>query len=99
MKHLLLKLWQSIKSCKIAAILLGEALFWSPLIVLGIMGIISGSAAVWGAFAAVYTFWVLLLPAIPIQILFIFTINKIMSWSANKNHAAAAKEITNAKNK
>lgn len=78
-------LWQKIKSCHWQAIILGEALFWSPLIVLGILGLVSGNAAIWGAFIAVYTFWVLLLPAIPIQILFIFTLNKIIIWRKTIN--------------
>lgn len=78
-KSLLNSLWTKIKACRWQAIILGELLYWSPLIVLGILGIITGSAAIWGALAAVYTFWVWLLPAIPIQILFIFTLNKIIN--------------------
>lgn len=77
-KQLLWRLWQKIRECSIWAIVLGELIYWSPLIVLGVMGILTGGPQFWAMFAAVYAFWVWLLPAIPIQILFIFIINKII---------------------
>ena len=93
MKRLFLALWSRVKQFRWQAILLGEAIFWSPLVVLGLLAIISGNPAFWGAFGAVYAVWVFALPAIPIQILFIFTINKIMSWWHNKTNTATEENI------
>lgn len=61
----------------IAPTLIGEALFWSPLIIIGILALII-SPYYWTVFAAVYFVWVTILPAIPIQLLFIFTTHKII---------------------
>lgn len=62
--------------------ILGEALFWSPLIVTGLLAIIV-DAKWWSAFSTIYIFWVWLLPAIPIQLAFIamfkFIINVLKS--------------------
>jgi hypothetical protein len=63
--------------------LLGEATFWSPLIVLAILAIFEPSY--WAAFAAVWSFWVLLLPAVPIQLAFIAFYAKLFSFLKGKN--------------
>lgn len=87
------KFWQQIKS-KIKAAwewlkahlftkemvlptIIGELIFWSPLIITGLMAILI-SPYYWVAFSAIYSVWVGLLPAIPIQLLFIFTVKKII---------------------
>jgi hypothetical protein len=64
------------KTTMIPAILLGELLFWSPLIVTGLLALLV-DVGFWAAFAAIYGFWVWLLPAIPIQIAFILLLNKL----------------------
>lgn len=50
--------------------LLGELLFWSPLIVTGIMAIVI-DPKYWAVFSSIFGFWVGVLPAIPIQLAFI----------------------------
>lgn len=50
--------------------ILGELLFWSPLITVGLLAIIV-NAKYWALFASIYTVWVFICPAIPIQLLFI----------------------------
>lgn len=59
-------------------LLCGEALFWSPLIVIAVLAICVNDGY-WGAFAAVYAVWVWALPAIPIQIAFAFFFKWLIS--------------------
>lgn len=60
-------------------LILGELTFWSPLIVLACASLFN--AKLWAVFATVWTVWVWLLPAIPIQLAFTagyaFIFNKI----------------------
>lgn len=63
--------------------LLGEATFWSPLIVLAVLAICV-SPTYWLTFGAVYCVWVVLLPAIPIQILFIYLWAKLLNFFRRK---------------
>lgn len=44
---------------------IGELVFWSPLIVIGLLALII-SPTYWAVFGAVYFVWITLLPAIPI---------------------------------
>ena len=67
LKQLLKWVWR--KEMILPAIL-GELLFWSPLIVTAVLAILI-DPWYWTAFGAIYTFWVWILPAIPIQIAFI----------------------------
>jgi hypothetical protein len=62
--------------------LLGELTYWSPLIVVGIIAIFN--PFYWSIFGAIYAFWVWLLPAIPIQILFILFYKKLLKYIAHK---------------
>jgi hypothetical protein len=57
--------------------IIGELVFWSPLIVTGLLAIII-SPYYWTLFGAIYSIWVGLLPAIPIQLAFIFFAKKII---------------------
>jgi hypothetical protein len=57
--------------------MIGELVFWSPLIVTGLMAIFF-SPYYWTVFGVIYSVWVGILPAIPIQLLFIFTTKKII---------------------
>ena len=65
--------------------ILGELTFWSPLIVLSILAICK-DPWFWTAFAAVYAFWVTLLPAIPIQLFFIFLYKKLFNIRGNNDN-------------
>ena len=57
--------------------IIGELVFWSPLIVTGLMALFF-SPYYWAVFGVIYSVWVGILPAIPIQLLFIFTTKKII---------------------
>lgn len=50
--------------------LLGEALFWSPLITTALLALLI-DPAFWATFAAIFGVWVIACPAIPIQLAFI----------------------------
>lgn len=63
--------------------LIGEALFWSPLITLAILAIFV-SNYYWVIFGTVWAVWVIALPAIPIQILFIYLTKTIITFFRNK---------------
>lgn len=57
--------------------IIGELIFWSPIIVSGIIAIIF--PWFWSVVASIYFIWVLILPAIPIQIAFILLTAKIIN--------------------
>jgi len=61
---------------------MGELTFWSPLIITALLAILV-SPNYWAVFASIYAIWVWLLPAIPIQLLFI-TIYKYIFISLSK---------------
>ena len=64
-------------------VLLGELLYWSPLIVIAILALFSPE--LWAVFGAVYGVWVFLLPAIPIQVVIILGLYKIHKIVRRKN--------------
>ena len=75
LKQRLKGLWQWLRQnflnrTMIVPTVLGELTFWSPLIVTGLLALIV-SPNYWAVFGAIYTFWVWILPAIPIQLAFI----------------------------
>jgi membrane protein implicated in regulation of membrane protease activity len=62
--------------------LLGEATYWAPIIVLLFLSLFD--TAYLAVLAAVYAVWVWLLPAIPIQLLFILFYKKLIQYLSRK---------------
>lgn len=76
------KFWKYVKQNlltreMILPLILGEATFWSPFVVLGLLALLV-SPYYWTVFGMVYSIWVFALPAIPIQLSLIFLYKKLI---------------------
>lgn len=65
--------------------ILGELTYWSPLIVLAFLALLK-DPWYWTVFGTCWAFWVTLLPAIPIQLLFIAGYKWLFKRLKNKPH-------------
>ena len=65
--------------------ILGELTYWSPLIATGFLALLV-DPKYWTVFGAIYSFWVFLLPAIPIQLAFIAFFKLIINFLRGKQN-------------